>query len=415
MKFVHAADIHLDSPLRGLKSRRADLAGEIATAGRRAFAGLIELTLESRAAFLVVAGDVFDGEWRDYHTGLVFAEGMARLARHGVPAVLLKGNHDAESRISRSLRLGDGVHVFRPRRPHTIRLEAPRVALHGQSYDKPAQDDNIVRDYPPAERGWFNVGVLHTALAGAPGHAPYAPCTVEDLLNKGYQYWALGHVHGHRVVHADPPVIYPGNVQGRHANEAGGKGCVVVEVEDLRVAGFDFVALDHVRWSRLDIDASGCRDFDEVLERVRAAVAEAAAGAGPRLLALRLTISGASAAHFRLHADRAATDAEMQAAATRGHADALVERVVLATRPPAAAMSAAAADALGEIARTLSLLRGDQGERAALRDQLAEILNRLPDSAKLPFEWRDLDDSVLDAVLDEAQPLLIERLRGEPG
>ncbi|MBF0305559.1 MAG: DNA repair exonuclease, partial [Alphaproteobacteria bacterium] len=230
MKFVHAADIHLDSPLRGLKGRRADLGDEIATASRRAFGGLIELAIETKAAFLVVAGDVFDGEWRDYHSGLFFAEGMARLARHGIPAVLLKGNHDAESRISRSLRLGDGVHVFRAKRPHTIRLESCRVALHGQSYDKPAQDDNMVRDYPPAERGWFNVGVLHTALGGAAGHAPYAPCALDDLLNKGYQYWALGHVHGHRVVHADPPVIYPGNVQGRHANEAGAKGCVVVEV-----------------------------------------------------------------------------------------------------------------------------------------------------------------------------------------
>jgi len=408
MRFIHAADIHLDSPLDGLNARAAELGREVAAASRRAFAGLIDLAIERRVAFLVIAGDVFDGAWRDLRTGLVFAEAMARLEREGIAAVLLKGNHDAESRIGKALHYGANVHLFDSRRAHTIRLDSHQIALHGRSYAKPDETRNLVLDYPEALPGWFNVGVLHTALAGAAGHAPYAPCALGDLLNRGYQYWALGHVHAHAALHADPPVIYPGNLQGRHVHESGPKGCVVVEVDDQRVAGWEFVALDAVRWAQVRVDAAGCGDLDEVLEQAREALATAAEGLDGRVLAVRLSIDGISAAHGALHGDRSRLEAELQAAAFRAGSDILIERVAVRTRAPTLAVPGP--DALGEIARALLVLRED---RDGLRGELAAIVQKLPDAAKEMVEWAGLDDAALDAVLDDAYPLLLERLRAE--
>lgn len=409
MRFIHAADIHLDSPLEGLSARAAELAREVAAASRKAFSGLIDLAIERQAAFVVVAGDVFDGAWRDVRTGLVFAEGMARLERAGIEAVLLKGNHDAETRsIGRALHFGANVHQFDSRRAHTIRLERHRTALHGRSYSQPAETRNLAQDYPAALPGWFNVGVLHTALAGAAGHAPYAPCSLSDLLNRGYQYWALGHVHAHQALHDDPPVIYPGNLQGRHVNEPGAKGCVLVEVDDLQVSGWELVPLDAVRWALVSVDAAGCGDVDAVLERARDRLAQAAEGLDGRLLAARLEITGVTAAHGPLHADRGHLEAELQSAAFRAGPDILVERAVLRTRPPAA--PAPGPDALGEIARALLALRE---EREALRSELDAIVQKLPDAARAMIDWTALDDAAIDAVLDDAHPLLLERLKSE--
>lgn len=408
MRFLHAADIHLDSPLDGLNARAADLGREVAAASRRAFAGLIDLAIERRVAFLVIAGDVFDGAWRDLRTGLVFADAMARLEREGIAAVLLKGNHDAESRIGKALHFGANVHLFDSRRAHTIRLESHRTALHGRSYAQAAETRNLALEYPPALPGWFNVGVLHTALAGAPGHASYAPCALGDLLNRGYQYWALGHVHAHAALHDDPPVIYPGNLQGRHVHEAGAKGCVMVEVDDQRVAGWEFLALDAVRWAQVTVDAGGCDGLDEVLERAREALAQAAEGLDGRVLAVRLSIDGVSAAHGALHGDRSRLEGEFQAAAFRAGSDILVERVTVRTRAPT--QVSPGPDALGEIARALAAWQDD---REMLRGELAAIVQKLPDAAKEMIDWAGLEDAALGDVLDDAYPLLLERLRTE--
>jgi DNA repair exonuclease SbcCD nuclease subunit len=406
-RFVHAADLHLDSPLDGLTARAADLGREVAAASRRAFAGLIDLTLERQAAFLVIAGDVFDGAWRDLRSGLLFADAMARLERSGIPVVMVRGNHDAESRVGKALHCPN-VHQFNSRRPHTIRLEQHRTALHGCSYARQDESRNLAQDYPEALPCWLNIGVLHTALAGSSLHLPYAPCSLDDLLNRGYQYWALGHVHAHAALHQDPPVIYPGNLQGRHVHESGPKGCVVAEVADQRVAGWEFVALDSVRWAEVTVEAAGCAALDEVLERVRDELALAAEGLDGRVLAVRLGIAGTTAAHGALHADRARLEAEAQAAAFRAGSDILIERVTLRTR--AAAAHLPGPDALGEIVRAMASLRD---ERDALRSELAAIVQKLPDAAKEVIDWTTLDDAALDAVLDDAHPLLTERLRAE--
>ena len=98
MKFLHAADIHLDSPLAGLLARDDLPNAVIHHCTRRAFAAMIDLAREEDVAFVVIAGDLYDGDWKDFSTGLFFAEQMRRLGRL---CFLLRGNHDARSLITR--------------------------------------------------------------------------------------------------------------------------------------------------------------------------------------------------------------------------------------------------------------------------------------------------------------------------
>ena len=223
-RFLHAADIHLDSPLIGLSDVEGRVAERIRTAPRAAFELLVEQVIKEEINFLVIAGDLYDGTWRDYKTGLFFAEQMGLLNQARIPVFLLHGNHDAQSQITKPLGLPDNVKVFGIRRAETFQIEELNVALHGQSFRQAVVTDNLVPGYPLPIDGAFNIGVLHTALGRMGEHANYAPCSLEELVAKGYDYWALGHVHQGQVLHEQPHVVFPGNLQGRHVRETGPKG-----------------------------------------------------------------------------------------------------------------------------------------------------------------------------------------------
>ncbi|WP_250283850.1 metallophosphoesterase family protein, partial [Frankia sp. CiP1_Cm_nod2] len=191
MRLVHAADIHLDSPLRGLaRLDDDDLAHLLRQATRRALENLVAFTVDQRADALLLAGDIYDGNWRDYATGRCFVDQMARLDDAGIPVFMISGNHDAESEITRALVLPPNVTVFGSEAPGTQVHDDLGLAVHGQSYPTRAVLDNLVRAYPDPIRGLVNVGLLHTAVSGADGHAPYAPCTPEDLARMRYDYFA---------------------------------------------------------------------------------------------------------------------------------------------------------------------------------------------------------------------------------
>ncbi|HEX2224620.1 MAG TPA: DNA repair exonuclease, partial [Thermoanaerobaculia bacterium] len=204
LKFLHASDVHLDSPLRGLERYDGAPAEEIRGATRRALANLVDLALAEEVAFVLLAGDLYDGDWKDYNTGLFFAAQMRRLEEVGTPVFVISGNHDAASQITRVLRPPDNVTVFSTRKAETVEIKGLEVALHGQGFATGTATENLAAAYPPARPHFFNVGLLHTSLDGRPGHATYAPCTVDGLRARGYQYWALGHVHARELASRDP-------------------------------------------------------------------------------------------------------------------------------------------------------------------------------------------------------------------
>ena len=220
-KFLHAADIHLDSPLRGLARYEGVPADEVRLASRTAFENLIEAAIDEQVAFVILAGDLFDGDWPDFGTGLFFCAAMGRLEKAGIDVYLLYGNHDAESVLTRKLPLPGNVHVFGIRKAETFTHGATWAVIHGWSYREKDTRANLAAAYPAAVPNAFNIGVLHTALGGRPPHAPYAPCSLQDLASKGYDYWALGHVHEFEVASRTPLVVFPGNLQGRSVRELG--------------------------------------------------------------------------------------------------------------------------------------------------------------------------------------------------
>ncbi|QEH35257.1 putative metallophosphoesterase YhaO [Aquisphaera giovannonii] len=411
-KFLHAADIHLDSPQLGLDRYEGAPVAECRGATRRALENLVALAVRERVAFVVIVGDLYDGDWPDYNTGLFFGKQMQRLREAGIKVYMIRGNHDAQNKMTRDLRLADNVTMFDADSPGTEVLDDLGVAIHAQSFARQAVWDNLAKAYPNRIAGCFNLGLLHTGVNGREGHDNYAPCTLEDLRTREYGYWALGHIHKREVlIEEDPWVVFPGNIQGRHARETGPKGCMLVTVDQhLEVASAEPRWLDVVRWETCRLDASADRDGDAVVARFQDELDARIAANDDRLLALRVEVSGTSEAHAALASQAARWTNEIrQAAIHAGDGRVWVEKVLFRTRPPRELSEELMADApLAELAAFLDELRGDDARLEALRSRALDDLVR-----KLPAEMKEGFDSAarLRDLLDQVGPLLLDRLR----
>lgn len=419
IKYLHAADVHLDSPLKGLERYDGAPVEEIRGATRRAFENLVDLALAEEAAFLLLAGDLYDGDWKDYNTGLFFAAQMRRLEEAGIRVFVIAGNHDAASQITKVLRPPANVRVFSTRRPETVVLEDLEVAIHGQGFASAAVSDDLVAGYPVAVPHLFNIGLLHTSLDGRPGHAPYAPCTVDGLRSRGYQYWALGHVHQREVVSRDPWIVFPGVLQGRHARETGAKGATLVTVRDREVAAVEHRDLDVFRWTVCPVDAAGAGTAGEVLDRVGRALEREVAEADGRTVAARLVIEGACAAHTELLASPERWINECRTVAfSFGEGAVWIEKVKLRTRRSDKGRDPFAEDdALGSLLRSIRDLEANAEltELTGLAEGFADLRRKLP--AELFEDVEALDPSdpeQLRGVLPEVKDLLLARLLGAP-
>ena len=419
-RFFHAADIHLDSPLTGLAGTEGRVAERIRSAPRAAFEALVDRATEDQVDFLVIAGDLYDGSWRDYKTGLFFAEQMGRLNQAGIPVFVLHGNHDAESQITGPLELPDNVQAFGTRKAQTFQLDRLNVALHGHSFREKAVTDNLVPDYPAPLEGAFNIGVLHTALGGMGAHANYAPCGLPELVAKGYDYWALGHVHQAQVLNERPHVVFPGNLQGRHVREAGPKGACLVTVEEGQVVEVAALTFDVVRWAVLDVDVEAAGSTVDVIDLMRQALGQGVASADGRLLSARIALHGRTELHSQLVTDVDNLTAEARAGALGlGDEVAWVERVAVRTTPVAdTAALAAREDALGDLQRMLKEAIVDEELLGQLKSDIGQLI------AKLPHKLRDgPEDEVLStaadgdyaALVEQVTPYLNARLTAEDG
>jgi len=412
-RFIHAADIHLDSPLRGLESYENAPVQELRQATRRAFENMVSLAVSEAVAFVLIAGDLYDGDWQDYNTGLYFVSQMSRLKEAGIPVYMVAGNHDAQSKITRTLRLPDNTVLFSAESPETHTLPRYDVAIHGQSYKTPSVQKNLIPDYPAPLPAHINIGLLHTCATGREGHEPYAPCTLNDLESKGYDYWALGHVHQREVVLADPLAVFPGNIQGRHIRETGPKGVMLVTVDDRGRPGADFRALDVMRWVRVEIDLSGLTSAHDAVDRAATVLKETAAQHEGLPLAVRIGLMGTCRAHEQLAGDPERWINEIRSAALDvGGGLVWIEKVEFDTEAPFTAHADdLPAGPMGELLQYLDQVTDDPGEMAALVESLEGIRGKLPRDLRQGPNAIPLDDTAwIAGLMRRIRPMLVRRL-----
>ena len=417
MRFIHASDLHIDSPLRGLDRYDGAPVERLRTATRSALERLVDRAISERVDFILLAGDIYDRDWLDFHTGLFFREQMVRLGRADIRVFIVMGNHDAQGVISRQLVLPSHVTVFSSRAAHTVRIDELSVAIHGRSFPERGVDEDLVPSYPAPVPGLFNIGMLHTSLNGRTGHDTYAPTDLATLVAKGYDYWALGHVHAREVVSERPRIVFPGNLQGRRANETGAKGCELVTVEAGRIEA-EFVALDVVRWSQVTVPLDGVERLDALGEALRTALVPVLLGATDRLHAVRVTLSGSTELH-RIEANQPGTLTAAVQAAAQDVADAeiWVEQVRLELSTPLdRTQTAQRQDAVGELLRLVDAIARDDVELGRwINKDLGELLSVMPPEVVAGDELRLTDLADLRNLLLDAEATVLARLAAAGG
>lgn len=414
IRFIHAADPHLDSPLQGLEAHEGAPVEVLRGATRRAFENLVNLAIEESVDFVVIAGDLYDGDWKDYSTGLFFRAQMVRLQSKGTPVYLIAGNHDAASVITKKLSLPENVHVFSTRTTESLEVAGHPVTIHGRGFPNRAVPENLAIEYPMAVPGRFNLGLLHTSLTGRPGHDTYAPCSVAELREKGYGYWALGHIHQPEVINKDPWIVFAGNCQGRHIKETGQRGCRLVTVSDsLQVAGVEWRSLDVVRWEELNVDLSGVETETDATRLVGDAMGKAVTAAEGRLVAARIVLSGTTQLHGSLHRNDEHWNAQFQASAQDLGAEAIwIERITVSTSPVYDIAQLAERDALTKI--VVSNLNETDHQPILLPPEIQEMLSILPLEVRSEVE-EELNGQQRATVLSDVRAIILDALATNGG
>ncbi|MGA0564829.1 metallophosphoesterase family protein [Ancylobacter sp. VNQ12] len=384
-RFVHTADIHLDSPLRSLALRDPELAELIGNATRRAFVRIVDLCLDEQVDALLIAGDLYDGDQTSMKTARFLAEQLRRLHEAGIRVFIIRGNHDALARITKELVLPESVKLFSGR-AEAVEVDRARggrpIVIHGLSFAQPHAPESLLGKYRPVVDGAVNIGMLHTSLGGAPGHDLYAPCSLAELQATGFDYWALGHVHKRSVVEQRGAVVMPGMPQGRDINEAGAKSVTLVTIDDDRSVHIEQRSTSIAQFERVAVDATGLEDWREFVAAVTRALEKGRDAARSEHLVARLQVTGATPLAWRLRrdADLLKTEADQRASVIGA---CWVEKLEIAVRPPERRVESSG-DPLSELHRLIEDdILGSDAFQAELVGMAEEI------RAQLPQECRD--------------------------
>ncbi|WP_134724273.1 metallophosphoesterase family protein [Paracoccus luteus] len=419
-RFVHAADLHLDSPLRSLALRAPQVADLIGTATRQALVAIVDLCLAERVDALLIAGDLYDGDQTSMKTARFLAGQLGRLHAAGIAVHIIRGNHDALSRITRELVLPDSVHVYGDR-AQAVPLARPDghapVVLHGISFARPHAPDSLLPHYAPPTAGAINIGLMHSSLGGAPGHDVYAPVSAADLGGFGYDYWALGHIHKPgRSMAGRAHVVMPGNPQGRDVGESGVRGVVLATVgADGRITLQDRPT-SLAEFARVNVDVAGIDDWAALVARIRSALEQARMGAQSPHLVARVHVTGATPLAWRIRRDLDLLTAEAeQAGADTGNV--WIEKLDIACTLPGDDAAPTGAGPLAELRGLIGTeVLASPVYRADLTAAADELLRALPSALRPRFGTDPLAlAALLDDLAREGSDAVLARLDGPQG
>ena len=411
-RFFHTADIHLDSPLRSLALRNSELAELVGDASRQAFVSIVDMCLAERVDALVIAGDLYDGDQTSMKTARFLASQMTRLDQAGVRVYMIRGNHDAMSRISKQLVLPDTVIIFGGRAQSVVQSGAGvDVAFHGLSFASPKASDSLLPKYAGPLEGAANIGIMHTSLAGSPGHDIYAPCSVVDLHGHGFDYWALGHIHFRQVYSGASTLVMPGIPQGRDINEAGEKSATLVTIGDDRSVEIEERLTSVAQFERVSVDLAGASEWSEAVARIRSVMEQSRAAARSPYLVARLSLVGASALSWTMIRDKDLLVAEAEQAAEQV-GNTWVEKVELALSAPGIGDLESTADPTLELAQSMRANAGSEAFRFDAREFVLKTIADLPPDAR-GFAGKDEAglELFLDDVLARGVDLIAARLK----
>lgn len=410
-RFIHTADIHLDSPLRSLAMRNPALAELVGDASRQAFVSIVDLCLAEGVDALVIAGDLYDGDQTSMKTARFLASQMTRLHQGGIRVFKIRGNHDAMSRISKQLVFPDTVTIFGGRPQPVLQTAGGLdVMFHGLSFASPKAPESLLAKYSAAREGTVNVGIMHTSLAGSPGHDVYAPCSVADLHSHGFDFWALGHIHVRKVHPGASTVVMPGMPQGRDINEAGEKSVTLVTIRDDRSVEIEERPTSVAQFERVNVDVTGTMEGPEVIGRIRSALEGIRASVRSRHVVVRLGLSGATPLSWALIRDRDLLLAEAEQVAEQA-GDTWVEKLELDLSPPRTE-TLDIADPIFELAESMRANASSEAFRAEARALVLKTIADLPPDGR-DFAGKDEAELelFLDRVLASGTDLVTARLK----
>lgn len=303
-RFIHAADLHLDSPFAGLSGVPEQVRQALRESTFTALHRLTELAIRERADFVLIAGDVYESADRSLRAQVRFHKAMQRLAENGISAFVVHGNHDPLDGTQARLSWPDSVHFFAPGQVERVEVNLPGKGyvadIYGVSYPTSAVRDNYALSFRRLGGAPYCIGLLHANVDHASEHGDYAPCTLPELIGRGMDYWALGHIHSRRVLHENPYVVYPGNIQGRSIRELGPKGCYLAEVDEAGQTRLSFHPLDAVRWQQSRVSIAGLWTEQELKDRLERCLEEARLSGEGRPSVLRIELLGRGPLHSRL-------------------------------------------------------------------------------------------------------------------
>jgi len=417
LSFVHAADLHLDSPFTGISGIDPELGERLAKATFQAYEAIIELCMEEAVDFLLIAGDVYDSADKSLYAQVRFIEGLRKLETAGIQVFICHGNHDPLDGWSASLTWPENVHIMRGDRAEVVEFKKEgetAAVIVGMSY--PAQHimKNLVKNFPKKEGNWpFTIGLLHCSVGSNSEHAPYAPCTLQDLRELNYDYWALGHIHTPSIVCKEAPVvIYSGNPQGRHPGENGARGCFVVDVSSGGDISTRFIETDSVRWHIREISIEGLEKEGDLIKSFQSQLEDIRENSGGRSVICSFVLKGRGPLHHILRQEGFLEDLLrlLREGETWGRQFIWVDRIEDDTLfPVERELLLKREDFVGDLVKIVEGLKTD--EKAL--DEFREVMAPLFDSRNGRKHIARIDDEEMNYLLQRAENILLDALLTE--
>ncbi|MCF6136163.1 metallophosphoesterase family protein [Pseudalkalibacillus berkeleyi] len=267
VRFIHTADLHLDTPFKGLGHLPESIFTQIKNSTFLSFERMITKAIQLEVDFVLLAGDLFDGANRSLKAQLFLKEQFERLSEVGIAAYAIHGNHDHLEGKFVQLSWPDHVHFFGSSAPEMIPFYKDGqlcAHIYGYSYPKRSVTENIAARYEKVDGAPFHIALLHGTVGGNTEHDPYAPSSLQELLDKPFDYWALGHIHKRSELNHEPPVVYAGNIQGLNRKEEGAKGCYLVELSDEKPQ-LQFIQTAPIQWTSVSVSTEEIDEVDDLL------------------------------------------------------------------------------------------------------------------------------------------------------